>query len=100
MPSSSLPILKLLLLLYSPLLLAAHHKKKERKLRDRVSKNLLFVLLLALLLKDRTCDAVQIPLAVLADPATAPGVLLEDTDLLETLEDVTLNRACMKKKGK
>jgi hypothetical protein len=57
--------------------------------------HLLVVLATALLLKDRAGNAVQIPLTILADSATATGVLLEDTDLLEALEDFALDRACV-----
>ena len=51
----------------------------------------LLVLLLALRLHDGRRDAVEVALAVLADPAAAVVRLLEHADLLERLADLALH---------
>ena len=52
---------------------------------------LLLFLLLALRLHYCSRDTVEVPLAVLGDPATAVVGLLEDADLLERLADLALD---------
>jgi hypothetical protein len=60
----------------------------------RRNANALVVLLGAGLLNDRGGDTVEVTLAVNGDAATTTGsVLLEDTDLLEGLENLALDRA-------
>ena len=53
---------------------------------------LFLILLFPLCLDDGSSDAVKIPLTVLADAAAAVVGLLEDTDLLERLADLALDR--------
>ena len=52
---------------------------------------LLLLSLFPLRLDDCSGDTVEIPLTVLADAAAAVVGLLEDTDLLERLEDLAVN---------
>lgn len=51
----------------------------------------LLLLLVALSLKDGGGDTVKVTHAILRDLASAVGVSLEDTDLLESLDDVALD---------
>ena len=53
---------------------------------------LLFRLLLLLFLEARNCDAVEVSHAILANPSATLGVLLEHSDRLESLNNLSLNR--------
>lgn len=53
---------------------------------------LLVVLLLTLRLENGSRDPVEISLAILADPASSSRILLQDTNLLQRLDDLSLDR--------